>query len=177
MTKRQQFVLDQVKYSQSFFTVSFLSSTQTCTLPKNIFPITPQALCCSLPSSSCSQRHSTAGRKGARGEREHIALNLLSVRDQKQNGRALKAGSGLNYWPSLRLQTSLCLTYPLWTEKVPQKLSPVKKNQKTRTGRIRKWETEYMNIWKRQIYAVLPLEIHSEPMQTFCQTCLASDLF
>lgn len=133
MTKRQQFVLDQVKYSQGFFTVSFLSSTQTCTLPKNIFPITPQALCYSLPSSSCSQRHSTAGRKGARGEREHIALNLLSVRDQKQNGRALKAGSGLNYWPSLRLQTSLCLTYPLWTKKVPQKLGPVKKKNK-KTG-------------------------------------------
>lgn len=99
VTKRQQLVLDQVKYSQGFFILSFLSSTQTSTLTKNIFSINPRALCYSLRSSSCSHRkkHSTAGRKGVRGGREHITLNLLSTREQKPNGRALKAGSGLNF--------------------------------------------------------------------------------
>lgn len=79
-----------------------------------ISSVIPWALCYSPPSSSCShrKRHSTTRRKWARGWREHRALNPLSTRDQKWNGRALKAGSGLNCWPSLKLQTSLRLIYP-----------------------------------------------------------------
>lgn len=96
VTKRQQFVLDQVKYSQGFFTVSFLSSTQTSTLPKNIFPINPQALCYSLPSSSCSHRkkHSTAGRK-KQGERAHSTKSLV-YKGPEAEQQSFKS-SGLNF--------------------------------------------------------------------------------